>query len=469
LTLEEFLFSPIQLKELELLRLPHTHNILENGCFLMEDKSYNDWLLICDSSRRSIDWLRTLHKGKTFHILKQYDMKSILETCLSEGYYLLLTDCDVKSLMNNRRLEMIIRNKIRFITSEKPFKLSIDNQEIECNPNFRLFLHTTSNAHEIPSDIAAYSVVLNYNLTPQDIEEELLDRFLFLAKPRIDTERFSLLQEKLNILKVIDPLEQNITNFLASDVSLLKSFEPTKKLSDLKKSYDEALDSNLRIENAEEPLLKTRESYRDIAARASICYKVISSLKEINSNYVLSYDKFVELFDASLFQFERSSTPQIIKKLTQTVYSSVSRSLNEHDARVFIILFCFEIELADNRLHVGEREFIVSPSFGASFVQNLTGKVTQEHKFWATKKPFDWMTDECFVNLQYLAISHQWFYDPFDRMSRDGREMQWRSLCEAEIPELVALPDKLDDILTPIQRLCIIRAGNSSLYLIKFF
>ena len=43
-------------------------------------------------------------------------------------------------------------------------------------------------------------------------------------------------------------------------------------------------------------------------------------------------------------------------------------------------------------------------------------------------------------------------------MARDGRETQWRSLCESEIPENVSLPDKLDEVLSPIQRFCIIRA-----------
>jgi hypothetical protein len=134
-------------------------------------------------------------------------------------------------------------------------------------------------------------------------------------------------KEKVDTLKIIDPLEQDITDFLASDVNLLNSVEPTKKLSDLKKMYDEAVDryhsliyiirlfdnkfnfnckfSNLRIEAAEESLIKTRESYREIAQRASVCYDVIASLKEINPNYILSYQQFSELFDDSLYQFER--------------------------------------------------------------------------------------------------------------------------------------------------------------------
>jgi len=121
-------------------------------------------------------------------------MKSVLETCLSEGHYLMLTDCDVKTLMNNRKLETVLRNKNRFISSDKPFKLNLGTQEIECNPNFRLFLHTVSEPIQISEVLAAYTVVINYNLVRNDVEEELLDRFLVLAKPRIDVEKFGLLQ-----------------------------------------------------------------------------------------------------------------------------------------------------------------------------------------------------------------------------------------------------------------------------------
>lgn len=60
--------------------------------------------------------------------------------------------------------------------------------------NFRLFLHTTSNPTRVPAVLAAYTVVINYRLLREDIEEELLDRFLVLAKPRVDSEKFGLLQ-----------------------------------------------------------------------------------------------------------------------------------------------------------------------------------------------------------------------------------------------------------------------------------
>lgn len=33
-------------------------------------------------------------------------------------------------------------------------------------------------------------------------------------------------------------------------------------------------------------------------------------------------------------------------------------------------------------------------------MQALTNKQMVDHKYWTTKKPFDWMLDEQFLNLQ---------------------------------------------------------------------
>ena len=79
-------------------------------------------------------------------------------------------------------------------------------------------------------------------------------------------------------------------------------------------------------------------------------------------------------------------------------------------------------------------------------------------KFTQAKKPFDWMTDEQFSNLQMLAVHYDWFQDMFDRMPKDGRETQWRNLCESDLPELQPLPDKMDDSYTPLQRMLVLRA-----------
>lgn len=70
----------------------------------------------------------------------------------------------------------------------------------------------------------------------------------------------------------------------------------------------------------------------------------------------------------------------------------------------------------------------------------------------------------CEVNcicFQVLATHFEWFQEMFDRMPKDGRETQWRNLCESDTPELQPLPDKMDDVYKPMQRLCVVRAVRS--------
>ena len=46
-------------------------------------------------------------------------------------------------------------------------------------------------------------------------------------------------------------------------------------------------------------------------------------------------------------------------------------------------------------------------------------------------------------------------------MPRDGRETQWRTLCEHDHPEVQNLPDKMDEHFTALQRMLVIRAVRS--------
>ena len=119
-----------------------------------------------------------------------------------------------------------------------------------------------------------------------------------------------------------------------------------------------------------------------------------------------------------------------------------------------------QIEDSEGRVGPGEREFIISPSLGSVTMTSIGSQAT-DAKFVQAKKPFDWMTDDQFNNLQILAIHYEWFQEMFDRMPKDGRETQWRALCESEQPENQPLPDKMDEQYTQIQRLCVIRAVRS--------
>jgi len=124
-------------------------------------------------------------------------------------------------------------------------------------------------------------------------------------------------------------------------------------------------------------------------------------------------------------------------------------------------MFTYQVEDSADKIGPGEREFLISPNYSMVVMTALGYGQAPDSKISQAKKPFDWMTEEQFHNLQILAIYFEWFQEMFDRMPKDGRETQWRSLCESDVPENVVLPDKMDDHYEHMQRLCVIRAVRS--------
>jgi hypothetical protein len=70
----------------------------------------------------------------------------------------------------------------------------VEDHEVECDPRFRLFLHTTVEPHIVPAHLAAYTSVIYFQRSRTDIEETLLDRFIYQEKSKLEEERVSLLQ-----------------------------------------------------------------------------------------------------------------------------------------------------------------------------------------------------------------------------------------------------------------------------------
>jgi len=61
------------------------------------------------------------------------------------------------------------------------------------------------------------------------------------------------------------------------------------------------------------------------------------------------------------------------------------------------------VEDSSNRLSAGDREFLIHPSYGATVKAALNPiQVSDSASRFQGKKPFDWMHDEQFANLQVL-------------------------------------------------------------------
>uniref|UniRef100_A0A2C9K4Z2 AAA+ ATPase domain-containing protein n=1 Tax=Biomphalaria glabrata TaxID=6526 RepID=A0A2C9K4Z2_BIOGL len=455
--LVDFLYTPLDNISLQRLQLPTTRLMLENACFLIQDASMTAWPLICDPTSRAIDWLRLYFTGKQFVEVKYHEVRSQLENCLADGTPLLVTDCDLQSLVKDKRFINTIQTCSSFINGKSRFKVIVTDHEVECDPKFRMFLHTTSEPHVCPSELAACTSVTFFQQSRADVEEELLDIFMAQEKSRLNNELTTLRQEKQENMEMSEKIECQMKDQLSSDVRLMNDLLATKKLSELRKQFEETQESQSRVLTAEDSIYKARESYRQISQRAAVCFDTTQYLREINGLYQSSFKQFVTVYQTAIAHSERSSMKAVIDRLTYSSFLTAARGLLERDRVVFALLLAIEVEDSLGNVGPGEREFVISPNF-SSVVMSAMGSNNTDSHIMQVKKSFDWMTDDQFHNLQILATHFDWFRDMFDRMPKDGRETQWRNLCESDLPENVPLPDRMDDVLKAIHRLCIVRA-----------
>lgn len=69
-----------------------------------------------------------------------------------------------------------------------------------------------------------------------------------------------------------------------------------------------------------------------------------------------------------------------------------------------LISCLFQVEDAANRLSAGDREFLIHPTYGATVKAALNPILVSESASRTQgKKPFDWMLDEQYSNLQVIV------------------------------------------------------------------
>ncbi|XP_063775387.1 uncharacterized protein LOC134910927 [Pseudophryne corroboree] len=457
LPIMQFMHTPIEIKTLENRGLPTNPLALNNSCMFTTAMTSSSWGLVSDPTGQAIDWIKGHLPEHTVEVM-YHDLVSEMDTCLTVGHPLLLTYCDIQTLSRDVRFSQILRSKRIFQEHKVPFKMMIGVHEVECNPGFRIYLHTSCLPEDIPPEVASYCTLLYFYQDRDGLVEQLLDRFIQTEKPGLKEERFLLKQECLNSMIILSALEEKIIATLQSHDSLLLSLSVTKKLGDLTLQHEEATETYMRIVASEDNLSHAREGFREIAVRGAVMFGTVRMLQHLNTMYDTSYKQLLELFNVSVAHSERYSLKGVVSCVTSNIFSYIARSLLEEDRMVYTLLVALEVEESLGRIGPGEREFIISPELCVAVLQGAASKVYEARQ--QAKNPFEWMSEEQFKNVQILATYFDWFGELFDRMYKDGKDLTWKTFCESDQPEnssKVKWPEGMDG-LNHLQRLLVLRA-----------
>ncbi|RDD45872.1 Dynein heavy chain 5, axonemal [Trichoplax sp. H2] len=458
-TLAEFVLGQANLRRIEVSeRLPKDILSQENFCIFKYQVYCNSWILLCDPQRIASTYVAANVDDIT--IVRYKELRNQLDTCLNDGKEILITDVDTKSILEDKRFSILLRHADLFDKERETFKMMIGDHEVECNPQFRMTLSTSCLPMNVPDELASQLSVIELSHSTQGLEELLLDFFMQKEKTRIDEDSTQIAEEMIAIYNRLETIEQNMLELLSCNNKLLHDLTMTKKLTSLKKAYDEAIENQARVKVNEDNIINTRQHYRPVAKRGAVLFNVSKQMALVNPMYQISLDQFLNMYSTSILHSDRTVVKAVVDRLTQLVFFSIARGYFEIDQFLYALHLAIEVEGSEGRVGNLEREYLISPTL-ANQLMMAQGKPAvsdlppSKHM---GKKPFEWMSDDQYQNLLTLASYYDWFTDYFERMTRDGRETQWRALCEHLTPENAALPDIIEDRLKPMQKLLILRA-----------
>lgn len=395
------------------------------------------WPLMIDPQLQGIKWIKNAY-GERLKVtrLNKRDCVDVIENAISYGEVVLLEyiyetiDAFLDPLMGR-------------VLIKKGRCIKIGDKEIDYNPRFKLIIQTKlANPHYKP-EIQAQATLINFTVTRDGLEEQLLGDVIKAERPDLAELRASLTKQQNDFKIILKSCEDNLLERLSSatgnilgDVKLVENLETTKKTSEeIKVKVVEAKVTSVKIDEA-------REQYRPAAERASILFFILNELNKINMIYQFSLKAFSTVFRNSLSVAEPAEkisdrVLNLLDSITFCVYMYTARGLFECDKLIFKAQTAFTVLVNQGEIRAEDLDFLLR--FPA--VSGLNS-------------PVDFLSSICWGGIKALSG-----IDEFKNLDKDleGSAARWRKFVESECPEKEKFPGEWKN-KDALQRLCIMRA-----------
>ncbi|CAD7967000.1 unnamed protein product, partial [Amoebophrya sp. A25] len=359
-SLEAIMGDVREIREWSRCELPADSVSVCNGILVTRGKR---WPLMIDPQGQANKWMRKRANGMNgpagFKVIKASHPKllTLLESCVRNGYELLVEDAG-ESL--DPALEPIL-SKAYFQAAGGTGRVQIrlGDQDVDYDLNFRIsFTTKLANPHYLP-DLSIKVLIVNFTVTPQGLEEQLLNVVVTEETPEVMERKTDLhicliedkeQLEKLEKLRLLTDSEGNILD----DVALITALQESKKTS---------TEIEHRVELAEktqQEIQRELDFYRPLAVRGSLLYFSVADLALIDPMYQFSLLYFQKLFIESIVLGKMPTTnaargtasrlSKLIHRVSKKVFVSVSRGLFERHKTTFSFCLAAQIHRREGHL-----------------------------------------------------------------------------------------------------------------------
>lgn len=421
--------------------LPNDELSIQNGIIVTKAARYP---LLIDPQAQGKTWINNMEKenGLIVTSLNHKYFRNHFEDCVSQGKPILIEDVgeDLDPALDN----VLEKNLIKIGTA---YKVKVGEKEIDFNADFRLYITTKLANPLYTPEISARTSIIDFAVTMQGLEDQLLGRVILSEKKELEEERTNLIKDVTANRRKMQELEANLLHKLSTTQgSLLDDVSVIIVLNNSKTTSKEVNEKLNIARTTEVKINVAREEFRPVATRGSVLYFLVCTMAQVNVMYQTSLVQFLERFDVSLERSDRTHINRnrirnIINYLTYEIYRYKTRGLYETHKFLFGLLMALQID--QQRGAVSYEEFQTFVKGGAALDLNACPPV-----------PFPWITDITWLNLVQLSQQRQ-FAQIVEQVTNNER--QWRQWFQKNQPEEEPIPDDYSKLDT-FRRLLLIRA-----------
>ena len=189
--------------------LPSDQMSLENATIIT---SCSRWPLLIDPQLQGSLWIKT-SQGENLQVISVTQDKWLgkLTSAIQMGKFVM-----IEGIMQEIDATLDPLLSRQFKKRGNSYALELAGQELDYDPNFRLYLLTKLfNPHFRP-EIAAQCTIINFIVTEGGLEDQLLALVVKIEKNELEEMKQELVKKQNQFLKVLDELEQNLLNTLSS-------------------------------------------------------------------------------------------------------------------------------------------------------------------------------------------------------------------------------------------------------------
>uniref|UniRef100_A0A663MBB4 Dynein axonemal heavy chain 12 n=1 Tax=Athene cunicularia TaxID=194338 RepID=A0A663MBB4_ATHCN len=431
-SLNKTLGDPIKIRAWNIAGLPADIFSVDNGVIVNNSRR---WPLMIDPQGQANKWIKNFEKENCLNVIKfsDTDYMRTLENCIQFGTPLLLEN--VGEELDPSLEPLLLRQTFKQGGMEC---IRLGETTIEYSSDFKFFITTKlRNPHYMP-EIATKVSLINFMITPEGLEDQLLGIVVAKERPELEEERNALILQSAANKKHLKEIEKKILETLhSSEGNILEDETAIEVLDSAKTMANEITKKQQIAEKTELKIAESREGYRPIAKHSSVLFFSIADLANIDPMYQYSLSWFVNLFinsinDSNKSKFLEKRLRYLNDHFTYNLYCNVCRSLFEKDKLLFSFLLCCNLLMAKNEIEHQEFMFL------------LTGGVGLKNKY---KNPDpSWLPDKSWDELCRAS----------EIPALKGLS-EWQKIYDSKEPQSLPLPKQLNNTLNELQKMIILR------------